>query len=260
MAGSLQGPLAKWTRAQAQLGRLSDEVRGVFPPNKAWPVRTEADRSGTEYRFYAGELPGVEADWALSAGEIMFNLRAALDYLAYELHLRRFRGKLPRGIEGITQFPIYDRPDDFKRNFYRIERLSRRDRRALGHLQPYTARHDQWLRVRFWLSRLNALHNVDKHRKLHLVTASLVSTPFPKMDPELGFESNPTWGPVEPESQVDHWTFAKAPPNIEPHPGVSIQVILEHRGEWVELIRFLGGCLSSVYGVLDRFADRFEAL
>jgi hypothetical protein len=40
---------------------------------------------------------------------------------------------------------------------------------------------------------------------------------------------------------------------------VSIQVILEHRGEWVELVRFLRGCLTSVYRVLERFEDRFEA-
>jgi len=258
MAGSLEGPLAKWTRAQAHLNRLSDEIFGVFPLNKTWPVRTEPDRSGLEYRFYVGELPRVEPDWAFSAGEIMFNLRAALDYLAYELHLRRFRGRLPRGVEGTTQFPIYDRLDDFRRNFHRIKELSRRDQRALEHLQPYVARRDQWHNARFWLSRLNALHNVDKHRKLHLVTASLVSTPFPKMDPALGFESNPTWGPAGPESQVDHWTFLKAPSKIEPHPGVQIQVILEHRAEWVELRRLLSGCLTSVYRVIERFADRFE--
>jgi hypothetical protein len=248
MAGSLEGPLDKWTRAQAHLGRLSEEIRGVFPSDKAWPVRTEPARSGREYRFYLRDLPSVETDWVLSAGETMFNLRAALDYLAYELHLRHFRGNLPRSVEGITQFPIYDRPDDFRRNFYRIEKLSRRDRKALGHLQPYVARHDKWLNTRYWLSRLNALHNVDKHRKLHLVTASLISAPFPEMDPALGFESNPTWGAVEPESEVDHWTFVKPPADIEPHPGVRIQVVLEHRGEWVELTRLLGRCASSALG------------
>src|SRR5512144_1085938 len=170
MAGSLDGPLAKLKRAEAQLGKLRTEVERVFPRGKRWPVRTEADRSGLEYRFYLGDVPSVKPDWAFSAGEIMFNLRASLDYLVYELHLRRFRGKLPSGIESRTQFPIFEREAEFREGG--IARLSQRDRRALRNLQPYITRHDQWHAVRYWLGRLNALHNVDKHRKLHLVAAS----------------------------------------------------------------------------------------
>jgi hypothetical protein len=255
MAGSLAGPLAKWTRAQTQLNELSREVFGVFPRNKLWPVRTEADRSGLEYRFYLGDLPGVEPDWAFKTGEIMFNLRASLDYLVYELHLRRYRGKLPPKIEKLPLFPIYNSRGEFSER--RIAKLSQRDRRAIRHLQPYVRRQDEWFNARYWLGRLNALHNVDKHRKLHLVTASLTTAPFPKMDPAHGFESDPAWGPVEPQAQVDHWTFAKAPPDIQSHPGMHVDISLEYEGEWVELIRFGRTTLIGVREVLKRFEDRF---
>ncbi len=258
MAGSLEGPLAKWARAKGQSEELRKEIWGVFPTHKRWPVRTEADGSGLEYRFYLGELPDVDPEWALKLGEIMFNLRSALDHLAYELHLRHFRGALPNRIEGVTQFPIYMQPSEFGRNYYRIKDLSHRDRRALAHLQPYVTWRDQWFETRYWLSRLNALHNFDKHRKLHLVTASLIRTPWPHMDASLGFETHPSWGPVEPEAEVDRWTFAKAPPDLQPHHGVTLQVILEHGGEWVEVGRLTARILIAVNSVIERFANRFE--
>lgn len=257
MAGSLDGPLAKWSRAKTQLNELSSEVFGVFPRNKLWPVRTEADRPGLEYRFYAGKLPGVKQDWALAIGEIMFNLRAALDYLAYELHVRHFRGKVPRGVEGTTQFPIYGSPSDFARHDWRIKELSQRDQSALRNLQPYKRGHDQWTNARYWLERLNTLHNVDKHRKLHLVVASQGAALVPEMDPAFGFEAHPTWGPVEQGAQVDRWTFAKAPPKVHPHAGMYLDVSLEYRGEWVELIDFGHTTVVGIRQVLKRFEDRF---
>lgn len=259
MAGSLKGARAKVDRAQAQLGDLRTETQRVFPANKRWPVGTETDPSGLEYRFYLrGEPPTIDPRWGLIAGEIMFDLRAALDYLVFELHVRHFRGNVPRKVEGATQFPVYSQPIKFEKNLRRIENLSERDQVALRHLQPYIRRRDKWFLVRRWLSRLNAIHNVDKHRQLHLVAVSQNAAHFPKMDPALGFESDPVWGAVKADGQVDRWIFDNAPKNIKPHPGVVLQVTLEHEGEWVELVEFLKGSLVSVLQVIDRFADRFE--
>ena len=110
MAGNLDGPLAKWSRADSELEGLRAEVDAVWPVDKLWPVRARADRSGHRYHFYLGELPAINPDWALVAGEILFNLRSALDHLAYELHVRHYRGRVPKNIEGSYPIPDLRRP------------------------------------------------------------------------------------------------------------------------------------------------------
>jgi hypothetical protein len=136
VAGSLEGPIAKLARAESQVRILQAQIHAnVGLPGKAWPVHAEVDRGGLEYRFYLRDPPTVEPDLGLLAGEILFNLRSALDHLGWELHVRRWRGKVPKRIkwpgfkkpievEGTTQFPIYRTEDGWSTNFYRIATLA----------------------------------------------------------------------------------------------------------------------------------------
>lgn len=268
MAGSLEGPIAKLVRAEAQYRILEREVRQLWPPNQAWPIRTEKHRGGLEYRFYLGKLPHVEAHWAVAVGEIMFDLRSALDHLAWELHVRRWRGKVPKkvkwpglkkpiDIEGATQFPIYRTPDGWAANFYRIATLSQRERRALRLLQPYQTRNDKWQLVRDDLSVLNALHNIDKHRQLHVVVGANQAAVLYDYAPEFGFRQTPMWGSVKPHAHIETWTFAKAPPKVQPHHGALLDISLDYAGNEWPLFPTLEGLTTSVAAVLRRFANRF---
>jgi hypothetical protein len=258
VAGSLEGPLAKWARADAKLQRLRLEVNAAWPPHQLWPVRTEADRTGLKFRFYMGELPDIQPDWALEAGEILFNLRSALDHLAYELAVRRFRGRIPGKIEGTTQFPIYDAASAWKQGHWRIQHLAIRDRRALKQFQPFITRTDRWEWHRFWLSRLNAWHNVDKHRRLHLVTGAKNSSVIMEPRPRSFVGADFIYGPMRSHSHVETWTFSEPPQEMTPHPGVFLHVALEHGGEYDRLCDVaLYATAARVREVLDRFADRF---
>jgi hypothetical protein len=254
---SLEGPLAKLARGQLQLIALEQQVLSVWPPYEPRAVRTEVHRGGLEYRFYLGELPSIEPRWAFMAGEIMFNLRASLDYLAYELHVRRFRGALPPEVEGITQFPIYERPGAWDSNLRRIETLSKRDHTALRHLQPDVTRRDKWAHVRRDLADLNALHNIDKHRKLHLVTSAQVLALGVNFPPDVGFQTERTWGPVESHSHIETWTFTKLPPEMQDYRGALLTIGLEHGHCTVDLLAVLASYSYSVRRVLDRFRNRF---
>jgi hypothetical protein len=191
------------------------------------------------------------------AGEIMFNLRASLDYLAYELHVRRFRGTLPAEVEGITQFPIYPRAGGWDNNFRRIANLSKRDQAALRHLQPDVTRHDKWTHVRRDLADLNALHNIDKHRKLHVVASAQVLALAVDFPPEVGFQSERAWGPVKSHSHIETWTFTTLPPKMQDYRGALLTVGLEHGDRTVDLIAVLESYAYSVRRVLDRFSNRF---
>lgn len=262
MAASLEGPLTKLARGHRQFIVLKDEVEAVWSPRKTWPIRAEVDGSGLEYRFYLGELPAVDQEWGLLAGEIMFNLRSALDHLVWQLHVRHYAGRpIPEAVELASQFPIFDDWAKFRsRGQRRIKVLARRDQRAIRHLQPYIARNDKWQWVRPDLSALNNLHNVDKHRQLHLVTAAQAAAVIPRFAPDLGFRQAAVWGPVESHSHVETWTFALAPAKLEHHSGAILQVALEHRDGLSNLVPLMAELVDSVALVLARFATRFPPI
>ncbi len=259
MAGSLEGPFAKLTRAECQIEILQQKIGDIWPPRKAWPVQPKADRAGLEYRFYLGELPSIEPDWALIVGEIMFDLRSALDHLVFQLHVRRYAGRtIPAKVERSSQFPIFYSPSDFaKRGAWRIENLGERERRAIRWLQPHITQRDKWWWVRHSLEDLDTFHNIDKHRKLHLVTSAHNAVVIPQFPPDVGFRQQPIWGRVESEAPVETWTFAMPPPKMQDHPGAYLQIGLEHRNLSFELLPLLKEMRAAVVQVLDRFADRF---
>lgn len=269
MAGSLEGPLAKWTRAKTKLACLHNEIREVWPPHEAWPVTPEPDRTGLEYRFYVGELPDIEPEWALAVGEILFDLRSALDHLAYQLHVRHFRGTVPKQVrlkgfkrpvqvEGHTQFPIYDSEAAWSSNLSRIATLSKRDQTALQRLQPYIRWNDKWYWHRWALSRLNAWHNWDKHRKLHLITASKDSAIITEPDP-FRTAVHPVYGAVKSHGEVERWTFSQPPQNVPRHPGVYLHVALMEEGQPQHALTVVTLVIlrDRVREVINRFAGRF---
>lgn len=270
MAGSLEDPLAKWARAKTKLACLHAEIQVVWPSHKIWPVTSKPDRTGLEYGFYLGELPDIEPEWALAVGEILFDLRSALDHLAYQLHVRRWRGNVPKQatlkgstkpiqVEGATQFPIYDSKAAWSSNANRIATLSKRDQTALQHLQPYIRRNDKWYWHRWALSRLNAWHNWDKHRKLHLITAAKDSAIKVEPAPAFRTAAYPTYGPVKSHDCVERWTFSQPPHDVQRHPGVFFHVALLEEGRPQSSLTVVTLVIlrDRVREVIDRFADRF---
>lgn len=261
MAGSLEGPIAKLARAEAQCRILQAEIHADWPPGKAWPVRTEVHRDGLEYRFYLGDLPPIKPDWGLLAGEILFNLRSALDHLVWELHVRHYRRRpIPEKIEFASQFPIFDTYQKWReKGLWRVKELGKRERRAIRFLQPYQPRRDAWRLVRNDLALLNTLHNIDKHRQLHVVVAAhhaavMMSNHY---TPEFGFRQLPSWGVLKPDRQVETWTFTKMPANIQPHHGALLEIHLSTgHAEW-SAGPLLGGLWSSVALVIRRFRGWF---
>ncbi|MCH8188130.1 MAG: hypothetical protein IIB66_05415, partial [Proteobacteria bacterium] len=95
-------------------------------------------------------------------GEITYNLRAALDYLVYEL-ARLDSGEVKNG----TQFPIEDTEDGFKRkrNAF-LKGVSDKHVAIIESLQPYSG--CDWTRI------LRDLSNPDKHRQLTISKSSVV--------------------------------------------------------------------------------------
>lgn len=107
---------------------------------------------------------------ALEFGEYLYNLRAALDHLAYTLAV--FDSKQdPPPREDAIQFPIYDTKDGFQRNEYRIEALSEKHREWIESVQPYMGENGP---VHYLLHWLNDLARKDRHRQLHVMGAHIL--------------------------------------------------------------------------------------
>jgi hypothetical protein len=220
-------------------------------------VRTEEHRSGLEYRFYLRELPAIKPEWTLIVGEIMFNLRSALDHLVYQLHVRRFDGDVPADIEKKSQFPIFDCAAKFRDNgLAYIQALDKPERETIRLLQPYDTR-EEGLYVRERLGDLHALHNIDKHRQLHLVTSAHSAALKHEFPAEVGFSQSPHWGNVKSKSHVETWTFSKPPAEMQKHEGAYLAVALKHRDGTEQLIPMLLELQTAVAAALKQFIDRF---
>lgn len=106
---------------------------------------------------------------SILVGEIIYNLRAALDYLVYELAC--FDSK--QEIDG-TQFPIEDSEENFSKRICSVEAkgkgkylrgVSPEHIAVIKRLQPFN-------RCK-WTKRLRTISNPDKHRKLSFLEHSI---------------------------------------------------------------------------------------
>jgi len=102
--------------------------------------------------------------WGALLGECLFDFRSALDHLALDLAVANTSGPLSAEVEEKSEFPIFWKRTPTKRELdNRIGSIHPDARRLIEKMQPY-GRKD-----RAALKYLDALHNFDKHRTLHLV-------------------------------------------------------------------------------------------
>ena len=138
-----------------------------FAHNDAYSVVRQDDVEAGKRRWVVQihkRPPSVR--WGALIGECLFNFRSALDHLAYDLAAANCGLPLDPKIEGLSQFPIFwkraARPDELDRM---IGGVHPEARQLIELMQPYGRK------GRAALKYLDALHNFDKHRTLHLTVA-----------------------------------------------------------------------------------------
>ena len=182
MAHPLDGPRLKLARAREHLDALDREVR-AFSDSKPYELISESDAETGDY-VYRLHLKWPEAKppdhLSLIAGDIVHNLRTALDYVVWQL------AELGQGANFTLQFPLVENPDQEK---YRdtetsvLAPLLARHRTMIKALQPYhvhsaieaTAPIPSANQALLLVGRLD---NWDKHRLL-LPARSLVAFKAP---------------------------------------------------------------------------------
>ncbi len=160
----------KVVRAINQLKDLGDDLRS-FNESKPYRIIFEDDLVTGERVMVYNPDP-IPWNWAVRIGEILYDLRSALDHAIYELSVI-YSGEVVEK----TEFPIFDNEARFferKRNgdpanksgLYRIRGLSQDTQRVIEAMQPFSVRKDG---KETFLSVLHEMCNTDKHRTPHLI-------------------------------------------------------------------------------------------
>ncbi len=165
-ADQLSMPKRKISRAKEHLGALQESVQ-AFLATKPYKVATRKDVSAKKLIYYLSDVRQPDPEIALMAGEVIQDLRSALDYLAYQLVVAGL-GSAPTNPRYIY-YPIADSETQY---------LAARDRKVKGMSKAAIAGIDATKPYKggnevLW--RISELNNVDKHRLLITVGSAFQS-------------------------------------------------------------------------------------
>jgi hypothetical protein len=232
----LEGCIAKLQRGEEHLASFVAESR-EFIESGPYVVVPQFEPETSEYVFRIKVLREPPLHWGTIIGDVLHNLRSALDYLVYDLARLDTGKEKPRG----TQFPIVAETSKVyrARGLPRVAMLSGPHRAEIRRLQPYQVDHP----FNHPLAVLNRLSNRDKHRLIHATVGQNAGAGpgFHFGQDVLGLNNvQLTFGPLEDGAEL-------ARINIEtsgPSPAVEVD------GEFAIDIALRDGTADSVLGIL----------
>jgi hypothetical protein len=158
--------------SRAKLARADQHLDALYRETDGWgdsdPLRItrQSQRNGREHIFRVRyRIQPAVWRWGILLGDALFNLRRALDHLAFALAIAH-TGKNPPDDEDKLAFPICSGPEFFKGQRFRIASLSEPAQAAIEKAQPYNRlKPGKWFAPLWWLDQI---HNIDKHRFAHI--------------------------------------------------------------------------------------------
>lgn len=151
-----------------EFGRIWNKFLAQDEPY-AISVVVDPKGEGTIY-VYPTDLPGEEL--SLEFGEMLYQLRAALDSLVYELAIID-SGENPPPKPDKLEFPIRTSKMSFDNVAHKIEPLSDQHRIMIESIQPYDlGEKTEGMRISAeTLDLINELARKDRHRGLHVAAS-----------------------------------------------------------------------------------------
>jgi len=155
MKPSLDNAYERVRRAEQHLAAIKRRLPALGGPVRYW--RENRQGVAAFERVVGSDITGVPAIFSILVGEGIYNLRAALDYLVYELAILD-SGHIQYG----TRFPIEDTEKGWKKHLATfLNGLSVEHQAAIKRLQPCAG--CDWVKV------LRELSDPDKHRTLTVI-------------------------------------------------------------------------------------------
>ena len=186
---SLDDPLSKIARARKHLEELRRQIEPFAEPN-AYTVTHDFNSETSEHVWkLVSDVPPVPIEVSLTIGDILYNLRSALDHLVWQLVLAN------RGTPSTRNaFPIFIDEGKFKKeSASKLRGVSDSAKDVIVGLQPCYGGD-----VALWA--LESLYNIDKHRHLNVVLLGINRGGVFVPGGNVSWESlhpSPYLGPVE---------------------------------------------------------------
>ena len=188
-------PRIKIERAKELIVELESRIR-AFDKSDPYTIETRLDPHTGNRIYYAARVTAVPDCISVIAGDVIQNLRSALDHLACRLVEANGNSITRR-----TSYPIFGSSIDYKAGFKaKVNGMSQAAIDQIHATKPYKGGNDV-----FW--RISELNNIDKHRLLITMIArhcSIDLTPIVIASLEK--------------------KLRKRPPSVDPQPGLYIDV------------------------------------
>lgn len=155
-------PLLKLKRAREQTEALDGEIRAYIKGNPYNPL-VNFNPKTRELRASVSVTKEPEPMWGVIAGEVIHDLRSALDHLVFELAGR------PTATNIKTQFPIFETEPGFDGRGVKqfLHGVPAEAVSLIRNEQPFKTRQDLKAKLPLW--HIHQLSNADKHRTLNLI-------------------------------------------------------------------------------------------
>ena len=199
----LDRPRARLERAKvhnSEFGRIWNDFVHGDESEPYYPIlQIQDDGEGVLYVDVSDAFPGEQL--ALHFGEMLYQLRAALDSLVYEVAIIDSGSNPPPDSEKL-EFLIRGSEDSFDQSAWKIAPLSDQHRQMIRSVQPYdvAGRGKGEALVARTFKELNDLARKDRHRGLRIVNA-WVSNKNPLVDVPPGATLD--WLKVTPDGLLD---------------------------------------------------------
>ena len=250
---------AKIDRAGHQIRTLSADI-DEFCADVRRSIVHEIDKGTGEQKWvFRGVTPEPPIEWSIRVGEILYNLRSALDHLVWQLVLAN--GQEPTRV---NQFPICDEEAAWtiRRTNKLLEGVAQKHKEMIRYLQPFNPflqlpinGHARPCNAQVFRT-LRDLCNVDKHRHLNLVLATI-----DRIQPIVFGENHPPRRPSDKslemkgrrgkiESKMVFLTTNEVNQELEPNfvIGVKFQCVDQHILTHNSVMGQLHECLEAVQG------------
>jgi hypothetical protein len=156
----------KVERAYKHIADLDAAIKAFFA-SKPYEVRTKRNPQTRQLIYYLSRVEAVPNSFAAITGDVVQNLRSALDHLAQQLWLVNNPGAVSTGD---VYFPTDSSPSQFKANAPgKVKGLRQDAIDAIYRIEPYDGGKGADLSV------INRLNRIDKHRLMIAVYSQLQS-------------------------------------------------------------------------------------
>jgi hypothetical protein len=260
---SIDGIKLKTERAKKHIDDLNLALE-VFYATKPYGIGKKIHTKTGEHSYHVTRITPVPVSLSLIIGDVLQNLRSALDHLAYALVAKAIAPDLPNKY---LTFPIMDTAKQYMAPEGRgkIERAGNEAMKRIDALKPYKGGND----LLWQLSRLNILdkHRLlltttsrYKHRRVTLDDYARMALQNPKAF-KSGIFSLVKWtnfgGPAEPLKVGDILYVKPAILNLKKEMEFTLEVAFNEPEilECKSVLETLYEMFKLVEGIIPRFAD-----